>query len=405
MCQGNDVVAARAHINGELLRWAREKAGLSPEDAATRAHVSDLRDIPAAARVIDWEEGRELPTPSQLKALAHVYHRPVLTFYLRKPPAESQNVADFRTLGDVPLRGLSAEMDALVRRLQARQEQVREILVEDEAEPLPFVGSFSLDANVPALVQDMRRLMKLTVADQMRLTDGDALFRMLRMRLEDLGVFVQVLGDLGSHHTQIPAEQFRGLALVDNLAPFIVVNSNDARAAFPFTLLHEAAHIWIGVGGISNASPFDKRIAESLAEQLCNSVATEFLLPRDEFILSWEKKNTNGSIGGIVSALSREWKVSRAAVAHRLWKLRRISEDVWWALYHRYQEEWRRQRDKQREQKGGPDYYVTTKSRLGRSLIRTVLNAVDAGTVTYTQAARILNVNVKSFDGLREGGV
>ena len=56
-----------------------------------------------------------------------------------------------------------------------------------------------------------------------------------------------------------------------------------------------------------------------------------------------------------------------------------------------------------KEQDGGPTYYITKRSQLGASLIRTVLGAVDAGELTYTRASRILGVNAKGFDGLRLG--
>jgi Zn-dependent peptidase ImmA (M78 family) len=89
-------------------------------------------------------------------------------------------------------------------------------------------------------------------------------------------VFVLLLGNLGSHHTNIDAEVFRGFAVADPLAPFIVINDQDARPAWSFTALHELAHLWLGATGVSGQS------LEAQIERYCNDVAGEILLPTAE---------------------------------------------------------------------------------------------------------------------------
>jgi len=391
-----------AHINGAMLRWAREAAGLSLDDAVARARMHDTKSVSAAVRLQSWEEGRDLPTQNQLDAIANAYHRPILTFYLSAPPVEDHRVADFRTVADAGLgRGVSPNFDALLRRMKARQRQVREILEDDESERLPFVGAFKGRSDAIEIVRDIRRLLSFDPTEQKRLGDADDVFRVLRTRLEDIGIFVQLVGNLGSHHTRIEPEEFRGIALVDDIAPFIVVNANDSKAANLFTLMHEAAHIWLGESGISNSSPFAETVEDTRDESLCNTVAAEFLLPRVEFLRAWRKIAGAGTIATLVELLSRDWKLSRAAVALRLWKLGEIGDDVWWPLYRGYQEEWRRIEEKMKDKDGGPTYPVITKSHLGAALIRTVLNAVESGSVTYTKAANILSVRTQNFDSLR----
>ncbi len=70
------------------------------------------------------------------------------------------------------------------------------------------------------------------------------------------GVLVLVLGNLGSHHTDLGVEVFRGFSLADDLVPFVVVNPKDSAAARCFTLLHELAHLWVGEPGISGGDPW-----------------------------------------------------------------------------------------------------------------------------------------------------
>jgi Zn-dependent peptidase ImmA (M78 family) len=85
-----------------------------------------------------------------------------------------------------------------------------------------------------------------------------------------------LIGNLGSHHTTIDVTTFRGFALSDDVAPFIVINDQDAQAAWSFTLLHELTHLWLGQTGVSGAR------AEQKIERFCNDVAGEVLLPIEE---------------------------------------------------------------------------------------------------------------------------
>jgi hypothetical protein len=103
-----------------------------------------------------------------------------------------------------------------------------------------------------------------------------------------------------------------------------------------------------------------------------------------------------------VQQFGKATRVSRAFSARRLADLGLITRDDWWRLYETYQAEWRRFKEKQREQDGGPTYYLTTRAKVGDKALRLVFNALEAGEVTYTRASRILGVNAHAFDGLRE---
>jgi len=60
------------------------------------------------------------------------------------------------------------------------------------------------------------------------------LSRVLRGAAERIGAYVLLLGDVGSHRSDIGEDVFRGFALADDVAPFVVVNDNDAVAARAF---------------------------------------------------------------------------------------------------------------------------------------------------------------------------
>ena len=390
-----------AGVNPDILRWARERMHLSLEDAAARANIGRKKELEPPARLDAMELGNEPVTPNQLKALANLYRRPTLTFYLAKPPAIDNAIPDFRTLADAPVGDIAPNLDVLIRRLRARQQQLRELMIDEGAARLNFIGRFDRNTSADRIAEDIRGAIELPLDEQRRFADRDALFRGLRKKFEALGIFIQLVGDLGSHHSKIEPEVFRGLVLLDDYAPIVAINPNDAAAAFLFTMLHEVAHIWLGEAGISNASAFESGVAANATEQLCNSVAAEFLVPRAPFLESWNA-NRGQELARKVDMLSASWKVSRAMIARRARELRLISEDDWWGLYRLYQQAWRRQREQLQEQDGGPGWYLLAHRRLGNGLISKVLGALDSGSLTYTEASRILGVKAKNFDGLRE---
>ena len=124
--------------------------------------------------------------------------------------------------------------------------------------------------------QAIRTLLGVTEDQQRRSKGSTQLFALLRSAAERAGIYILLLGDVGSYHSDIGEDVFRGFALADELAPFVVINDNDAEAARPFTLIHELAHIWIGASGVSGPL---RDVPENVVERFCNDTASEFLLP------------------------------------------------------------------------------------------------------------------------------
>ena len=143
-------------VNPDVLRWARETAGLTEEAAARRIGLSPARGLSPEQRVAALEAGEAEPTDAQLDKIAAAYRRPLLTFYLERPPVADKGVEDFRTL---PERRPAAEgiVAALLRDIRARQATVRELMQDDEAEPLAFVGSVGLSDGAAAVARSQGR--------------------------------------------------------------------------------------------------------------------------------------------------------------------------------------------------------------------------------------------------------
>ena len=73
------------------LQWARERAGLSTDDLASKLGVS-------VDKVSAWEVSGDLTLPLAEK-LANATHTPLGYLFLPEPPVEKLPVHDFRTVG------------------------------------------------------------------------------------------------------------------------------------------------------------------------------------------------------------------------------------------------------------------------------------------------------------------
>jgi Zn-dependent peptidase ImmA (M78 family) len=212
-------------------------------------------------------------------------------------------------------------------------------------------------------------------------------------------VFVLLIGDLGSHHSTVSEKVFRGFAIADPIAPLVVINDQDARAARSFTLIHELAHIWLGETGISGTPESgEPTTRKGRVEQFCNDVASEFLLPE----LALRQSAPIGSPGDkdevtrSVRAMAALWSVSEPMVAYRLQRIGWIKPAIYRELTSDYAARWsaqkQREKDKAKETEGGPSYYTVRQFKLGNALIDVVRRTLRDNALTHTKAAKVLGV-------------
>lgn len=217
-------------VNPEILRWARETAGLSREDAARKLAIPDTKAAMAVERLQAMEDGERPPTRAMLSRMAKHYHRPLVAFYLSEPPRRANWGRDFRAPSSDRSARDEAVLDALVRNVQARQGLLRSAMLDDEDDlaPLRFIGSATIDTPVTHVVADIIDTLGLQPVKFQTASNPDEAFRLLWSHAEHAGIFVLLLGNLGSYHTDLDVEVFRGFALVDDFAPFVVVNPKDS---------------------------------------------------------------------------------------------------------------------------------------------------------------------------------
>ena len=390
-------------VNPDILLWARETAGLTPEEAVRKLGLNDARGVAAIDRLSNLESGEVPPTRAMLSKMAKQYRRPLLTFYLAQPPGRGDWGKDFRApLADRSQRD-EAVLNALVRNVQARQGLLREAMLDDDDDlaPLSFVASVTIHTPVTQVVASIRDTLGLQLNDFRAARNPDEAFRLLRFRAERAGIFVLVLGNLGSHHTDLGVEVFRGFALADDFTPFVVVNPKDSAAARCFTLLHELAHLWVGEPGISGGDPMDP------VEVFCNRVASSFLLPDEELAtFRGPARNSVDAWATAITAFAGPLKVSSSMMAYRLHLQAVIDRETWFGLSRLFRSHWvdsqRRQRQKRQGGTGGPTYGVLVRHSLGLGLVELAGRLVSSGSLTATKAGRVMGVNPRNAHAILE---
>lgn len=318
-------MAQGEQINPVILVWARETAGLYIRDAAQKLAFTAGDDSSTQTKLLEMEHGDRLPTRTQLCKIAKTYRRPLLTFYLASPPKKSERGSDFRTTrADVNPKD-NGLLNAILRDVQARQEMLTSALEdEDDLVPLPFVASCSLSDDPQKVAALVRSALHLPVTPESRPSHPDELFKFLRTGIEAMGVYVLLVGDLGSHHSALSEEVFRGFALADPRVPFVVINDSDARTARSFTLIHELVHIYLGESGISGTPDQHQGDgAFAKVEQFCNDAASYVLLPGNfQLERPAALRNANPATTQLyIERTARTWAVSEPLVAFRLRRL------------------------------------------------------------------------------------
>lgn len=371
----------------ELLRWAVERAGWDKETTAQRA-----------PQFTKWVRGETRPTLKQLEIFAKNTHAPFGFLFLPEPPDEPLPIPDMRTIGNTGVLRPSVDLLDTIYLCQRRQDWYRDYASDNGAEPLGFVGSATLDTPPARVAGDIAERLDFGVEERQTFPNKGEVRRGLIDCIENIGVLVMVNGVVGADtHRKLDPAEFRGFALSDPLAPLIFVNGADTKAAQPFTLVHELAHIWLGRSALSEAA-MDSREGRT-EEQWCNSVAAEVLLPLDDLRSDYGGQPTNEEL----DHLAKRYRTSTLVVLKRIFDAGFLA---WDEYTERYRDEYERVmslvKDKNGDS-GGGNYYKTQPLRLSRQFAKAVISSTLEGSTTYREAYQLLGTKKHAtFEGLAE---
>lgn len=382
-----------AFITPQLVRWARERDDLTVENAAKRLNTSP-------DKLESWEEGTARPTLRQAQSLAQKLNVPFGYLFLSRPPVEVLPLPDLRTVGNEPPGRPSPELSDLLSDVIRKQAWFHEYRESVEAGPVPFVGRYSLTDSPDAIAADLRATLGIDDDMRRRAANWEDFLRLFIRQSEDAGVLVMRSGVVQNNtRRKLSVQEFRGFAISDDIAPLVFINGNDAKAAQIFTLAHELAHLWLGQSGISNPD-YRERSSQQLnsTERICNRVAAETLVPREDFLSKWDQGK---AVDANLQNLAAQYRVSTVVVLRQAYDLELLARDVYWDHYDRLAERHGEQRESRSGGEGG-DFYATLFARNSNTLTTALLTAVAEGSVLHREAAQLLNVKVKTLSGIAE---
>lgn len=371
-------MTARVDVKPKLLEWACERTGLGVD-----AFADTFPKLP------DWVAGNVKPTLKQLERFAKATHTPVGYLFLPEPPVERLPIPDFRTVPGPQLDRPSPDLLDTIYAMQQRQAWLRETLVEDNLEPLSFVGSARLTDAPESIGAEMRRVVGVENGWASAVRSWQEAVSELRRRIEKLGVMAVINGVVGNNtHRSLDVAEFRGFALTDPYAPLLFVNGADAESAQMFTLGHELAHVWVDAPGLSGFEGLFPRGTD--VEEWCNKAAAEFLVPAQELKVRWpEVRRTETPF----DALARHFKVSPIVAARRVLDLRLIGRDAFFAFYNEYTKQERHRRPRT----GGGDFYNNQNTRVGELLAGHVIRAAMEGRIGFKEAYDLTGLRGGAF--------
>jgi Zn-dependent peptidase ImmA (M78 family) len=369
----------RVSVKPELLRWALERSGGSFTKLAE-----------AFPKLDEWLSGDLQPTMNQLEAFAKRTGSPLGYFFLQTPPEESMPIPDFRTMAAGNRQRPSPDLIETIFSMQRRQGWMRDFLLDQGVEPLPFIGSAQPNETPVAIAKTMRTVLGLESGWAGRRGTWTEALHDFKEMVEGIGVLVVVNGVVGNNtHRTLDPKEFRGFVLCDPFAPLIFINGADAKGAQMFTLAHELAHLWLGKDAVFNLDRMQP--ADNEIERLCDSIAAEFLVPAVELRAWWAEATDEDTR---FQFLARHFKVSPLVIARRALDLGLLSKPEFLAFYAAYLEDEHRHKQKD----GGGDFFATQGGRIGKRFADAVFRAVSEGRLLYRDAYQLTGLHGATYD-------
>lgn len=369
----------RTTPNPKIIAWAIERVGKQP---------SDFTSIGKYAQ--QWVTGEKVPSVKQMQKLAAKTHVPLSYFYDETIPSMSLQIPDFRRTYFGSAQSPSPELYETINLMQVRQNWLSSYLEDRGATKLNFIGACAEDKNAKRAAAMICSILRLKDGWARTYKVEDAV-RHLRTAIESAGIYTCT----GSffHHSSRPYDinEFRGFVLVDEYAPIIFVNTQDAKSAQLFTLVHELAHLLFNEDGV------DGSVYELPGEEsLCDSVAAEVLVPTSLVFSSFDKLPADKAIEAVRSAT----KASEIVCLRRAYELGCITKNEYFAMYARYKKKLEELGIKNRPKKSddGPSYYIVKRSMMGKLFSDTVYEGVKSECLLFSDAYRLTDMKASNFE-------
>lgn len=396
------MATVKAIAKPELLRWARESAGLSVTEAARKLQTKP-------EKLSAWEAGQEPTTLAKLRKMAAVYKRLFSDFFLLKPPPEETMPHDFRRMGGEIAHTYSPALRHQLRVAQTRRAIVRDLLDElDEAVPA-FDLQAALESRPEEVGDRVREYLNISINEQRAWSRDTAqsarkAYRSWRTAIEGRGVLVFQFVGVSTHESL-------GFSLAFQPLPVVAVNQKSHPNSRTFSLLHELTHLMLSRSGLcdfeeeAQASKDDRAI-----ERFCNHVAGAVLVPAKFLVAEPEVANhgpaTRQWSDQELEALARKYSVSEEVILRRLLILGLTTSRYYQLKRREFIERYARleadRREDQEDKEIKRNMPREALSNLGRNYTRLVLESYHQDKITLADASRYLNLRPEQVQKLEQ---
>ncbi len=369
-------------VNGNIIRWARERYNMSIDDAAQAIGVD-------SARYMNWEKGIEHPTYAKLKKISDVYRKPSAIFFFPEPPQLPKIKGDLRTLSDEVINAFSKNVIVQFEKAKVYQLNLQE-LYENRECILSQRNSFPKDIDL--LCDYFRARLEFPISAQKARRSTKVIFEIFRERFYDLGIYV--------FKDAFKDNRISGICLNDDHFPVIVINNSMSFARQIFTLFHELYHLVSDTSGAEIIrddyyTALDYQQTE--IERACDTFANSFLVPMDDFIQELRKKPLDDKR---IEELSILYSVSREAIMYKLYKMKKISSAEYNDLKELFYGDAVRNGKQGKVQGGGGNHYYTQLAYLGQRYTGDVFKQYFSGKIDSIRASEMLQSKVDHLPNL-----
>jgi Zn-dependent peptidase ImmA (M78 family) len=365
-------------INRALVTWARERAGLTLEEAAQK-----FRHISA------WETGSALPTYPQLESMSDEFKLPIAVFFFPEPPETPPIRESFRTLPDTEFDRMPKAIRFLLQKAKALQINLAELTQNRNPASRFIVNDLHFRSSVTpdAMAARVREYLGVSLDVQFAWRDDDAALKTWRTVLQQAGIFV--------FKDAFRTEGFFGFSLYDDTFPLIYANNSATKTRQIFTLFHELGHILFHTSGIDAQ---DEDYIPALPDRpqrievLCNRFAAQFLVPDEAFAQAMAGRGRDEATAERLAAM---FHVSRETIYRKFLDRQWITQRI----YERAVAGWNAQR-----QPGGSggDFYNTKIAYLGREYIALAFQQYHQNRIDDEQLAEYLDTKPRNVGTLEE---
>lgn len=376
----------RVKINPKMLTWARKDAG----------YTYDTLPKNLQKNFILWETGKKLPTWNQLCDISNQLKRPTAFFFRKNPPKTDKiNLIEYRKTNTV-YESKTPQLNIAIRQFNYKRKKYIELLEDMNYPPIDFSQYTRENKNYEEIALHIRNILGVSIETQKGwiYTSNN---RKDYLHYNFLNKWKEEINKLGVLIFEVPRvnlEEMRALCIYHDKYPIILLNGADSVNGRIFSLFHELSHLILKHKAICDTHH------ENTKESLCNSVAAEILVPKNELLKEKIVKDKKSFIwnDNELTKLSNTYGVSKETILLRLLTLNKTSTKH----YTIKKEEWKEYAKKD-EKKTGRGTPVKNQIKYnGKMYMSLFLTAYENDIISESEFSESVNLKLNHTEKLAE---